>query len=92
MNEFWFCFVPLFVAVDSIGVLVRFLDITVSDFMIAGGILLLAISLRDLITGEKNNAKQIRKVSKVVKFWEVDPLERPRCHADMKLSASLTRQ
>lgn len=93
MNAFWLCFVPLFVAVDAIGVLplfvsltegidracqrtvifqsiitasivalvflgfgpllLGFLGITVSDFMIAGGILLLAISLSDLLTGEK---------------------------------------
>jgi multiple antibiotic resistance protein len=33
--------------------LLGFLGITVSDFMIAGGILLLAISLNDLLTGEK---------------------------------------
>ena len=86
-------FVPLFVAVDAVGVLpvflsltegmdrmrlrtviiqsvitasvvalvflafgplfLSFLGITVPDFMIAGGILLLAISLSDLITGEK---------------------------------------
>ena len=93
MDVFWLCFVPLFVAVDAIGVLplfvsltdgmdkaptriiiyqsvitasavalaflvfgpvlLRFLGITVPDFMIAGGILLLAISLSDLLTGEK---------------------------------------
>jgi multiple antibiotic resistance protein len=93
MNNFWLCFVPLFVAVDAIGVLpmflaltdgiertrlrrlivqsvitagsvavlftafgpllLGFLGITVPDFMIAGGILLLAISLSDLLTGEK---------------------------------------
>jgi multiple antibiotic resistance protein len=93
MNEFWLCFVPLFVAVDAVGVLpiflsltegldsarlprviaqsivtasvvgivflvsgpalLRFLGIEVSDFMIAGGVLLLAISLSDLLTGEK---------------------------------------
>ncbi|MDX9979490.1 MAG: MarC family protein [Lentisphaeria bacterium] len=93
MNDFWLCFVPLFVAVDAIGVLpmflalttglerarlrqlivqsvvtagsvavlfiafgpllLDFLGITVSDFMIAGGILLLVISLSDLLTGEK---------------------------------------
>jgi len=93
MYDFWLCFVPLFVAVDAIGVLplfisltegmdkiqlrtvivksvitastvalvflafgpvlLRFLGITVADFMIAGGILLLAISLSDLLTGEK---------------------------------------
>jgi len=93
MKAFWLCFVPLFVAVDAVGVLplflsltegmdrarlrivivqsvitastvalvflafgpvlLRFLGITVADFMIAGGILLLAISLSDLLTGEK---------------------------------------
>ena len=93
MHSFWLCFVPLFVAVDAVGilplflsltegmdrarlriviiqsvitaafvaliflafgpVLLRFLGITVPDFMIAGGILLLAISLRDLLTDEK---------------------------------------
>jgi len=93
MNTFWLCFVPLFVAVDAIGVmpmflalteglgpkrlravlvqsvvtaatvavlflaagpaLLRFLGITVPDFMIAGGLLLLAISLSDLLTGVK---------------------------------------
>ena len=94
MNSFWLCFVPLFVAVDAMGVLplllsliegmdsarlriviiqsiitasivaliflafgpvlLRFLGITVSDFMIAGGILLLAISLSDLLADGKN--------------------------------------
>lgn len=93
MNTFWLCFVPLFVAVDAIGVLpmflsltegldskrlrtviaqsvltaapvavifvlagpllLRFMGITVPDFMLAGGVLLLAISLNDLLTGEK---------------------------------------
>jgi len=93
MREFWLCFVPLFVAVDAIGVLplfisltdrmekarrnvviiqsvitaaivavvflwfgpvlLRFLSISVPDFMIAGGILLFAISLSDLLTGTK---------------------------------------
>ena len=93
MDAFWLCFVPLFVAVDAIGVLplfvsltdgmdkaqtrtvvyhsvitasvvalaflafgpvlLRFLGVTVSDFMIAGGILLLAISLSDLLSDEK---------------------------------------
>jgi len=87
-------FVPLFVAVDAIGVLplfvaltadydpkkllrlifqsivtasfvtlgflffgqniLRFLGVTVHDFMIGGGILLLTISLGDLLTGEKS--------------------------------------
>lgn len=93
MKTFWLCFVPLFVAVNVVGVLPLFvsltegmerdrrrtvvlqsiitasvvallfllfgppllgsLGITVSDFMIAGGILLLVISLSDLLTGEK---------------------------------------
>jgi len=93
MHDFWMCFVPLFVAVDAVGVLplflsltegmkraqlrsvifqsvltawlvalaflafgpalLRFLGITVSDFMIAGGLLLLVISLSDLLTGQK---------------------------------------
>ena len=93
MQEFWLCFVPLFVAVDAIGVLpiyisltdgleaharrtilvqsiitatvfslafiifgpalLTFLGVTVADFMIAGGSLLFAISLNDLLTGEK---------------------------------------
>jgi multiple antibiotic resistance protein len=92
MTEFWLCFVPLFVAVDAVGVLplfvaltegvdavrlrivvgqsvvtaavvalvflifgpelLRFLGITVLDFMVAGGLLLLAISLRDLLMGK----------------------------------------
>lgn len=93
MKTFLLCFVPLFVAVDALGVLPIFigltdglsepqkrkiliqslvtatavaliflaagpavlsaLNITVSDFMVAGGILLLVISLSDLLTGEK---------------------------------------
>lgn len=93
MKEFWLCFVPLFVAVDALGVLpifigltegfpspqrrsvliqslltasgvalvflatgpaaLRAVGITVPDFMVAGGILLLVISLTDLLTGEK---------------------------------------
>ena len=93
MKVFLLCFVPLFVAVDALGVLpifinltdgLRFqqrrkvliqslitatavamiflvigptvlktLNITVFDFMVAGGILLLVISLGDLLTGEK---------------------------------------
>lgn len=95
MREFMLCFVPLFVAVDAVGVLplflsltdgmpadrlkkvvaqsvataatvalvflafgpvlLRFMGITVSDFMIAGGILLLAISLNDLLAGGKRH-------------------------------------
>ena len=35
--------------------LLRFMGITVSDFMIAGGILLFAIALSDLLTGEKRH-------------------------------------
>lgn len=93
MSTFWLCFVPLFVAVDAIGVLPVFvsltesmsvpdcrrvvrqsvltasvvalafvafgpavlksLGITLPDFMIAGGALLFAISLSDLLTGAK---------------------------------------
>lgn len=93
METFLIAFVPLFVAVDAIGVLplfvsltegyekkrlpgliaqslltalavalvfvffgrsiLGFLGITVHDFMIAGGLLLLTISLGDLLTGEK---------------------------------------
>lgn len=93
MKEFWLCFVPLFVAVDAIGVLplflslteglrperlkkiiaqsvvtaatvalvfltfgpvlLRFMGITVSDFMIAGGVLLFALALNDLLVGGK---------------------------------------
>lgn len=95
MKEFWLCFVPLFVAVDAVGVLplflsltegldparlkkvvvqsvitastvalafiifgpviLRFMGITVSDFMISGGVLLFAIALSDLLTGEKRH-------------------------------------
>jgi len=36
-------------------VLLRFMGITVPDFMIAGGLLLLAISLSDLLAGEKKS-------------------------------------
>ena len=97
MKEFWLCFVPLFVAVDAIGVLpmflafienmdrktvhkiiylssltaslvavfflimgialLKFLGITIADFMIAGGILLFVISMSDLITEEKIQRK-----------------------------------
>jgi multiple antibiotic resistance protein len=93
MVEFWLCFIPLFVAVDAVGVLpmfvsltegfkpprvkavvlqsvltalvvalafltlgpaaLRFIGITVPDFMIAGGLLLLVISLNDLLSGQK---------------------------------------
>jgi len=93
MQHFWVCFVPLFVAVDALGVLPLFLGltegleprkvrrvlvqsvctagavalaflvggkvvlnllgITVADFMVAGGLLLFAISMNDLLTTEK---------------------------------------
>lgn len=93
MYEFWLCFIPLFVAVDAIGVLpmfvsltegmderqlrrvvvesvctalgvaltflvvgpqlLRFLGITVADFMIAGGLLLLVISITDILSGPR---------------------------------------
>ena len=95
MNDFWLCFVPLFVAVDAIGTLpiflgftegiktakvrkivlqsiltasivglaflflgeavLRMLGISVADFMIAGGIVLLVISINDIITFEKRH-------------------------------------
>jgi len=93
MKSFWLCFVPLFVAVNAMGVLpvfinltegvekkqvrkiilqsmvtalvvaiafialgmwiFRFLNITVADFMIAGGTLLFIISIRDILVAEK---------------------------------------
>ena len=97
MTSFWLCFVPLFVAVDAIGLLpvflgltegaqksqirkiifqstvtalvvalafiavgtalFRFLNISVADFMVAGGILLFIISIRDILSsGEKTSA------------------------------------
>ena len=95
MNDFWYSFIPLFVAVDAIGVLPLFisfteglnkqkirkviiqsvitaavvaalfiwtgqmvlglLGITVADFMIAGGTLLFAISLSDMLSMEKRH-------------------------------------
>jgi multiple antibiotic resistance protein len=95
LKEFWLCFVPLFVAVDALGVLpifasligaaeagqvnrlirtsiitalcvalpfiflgewvLRLLGITVADFMIAGGIILLMLSVRDLLSTEKRS-------------------------------------
>jgi multiple antibiotic resistance protein len=97
MKDFWLCFVPLFVAVDALGVLPAFvsltqdieaprvrrviwqsvatalcvalgfmalgtavldlLGITVADFMVAGGLLLFALSLGDLIAGAKLQPK-----------------------------------
>jgi multiple antibiotic resistance protein len=93
MGDFWLCFVPLFVAVDAVGVLPMFmgltegltarqrrrtillscltavfvalaflclgrgvlqlLGITVADFMIAGGILLLVFAMSDLLQLQK---------------------------------------
>ncbi|MDR0307136.1 MAG: MarC family protein [Chitinispirillales bacterium] len=90
MAAFWYCFVPLFVAVDSIGLLplfialvegrdktavrriivqsiltaiivglaflfvgeavLRFLGITVSDFLVAGGVILFLIAAKGLFT------------------------------------------
>jgi multiple antibiotic resistance protein len=97
MKAFWLSFVPLFVAVDAIGVLPMFmslsqgidparvrrvvfqsvitalavallfmaigtallhlLGITLSDFMIAGGILLFVISMSDLLSHEKSQRR-----------------------------------
>ena len=93
MDTFWLCFIPIFVAVDAVGVLPLFvsltegfnrrqihtaivqsvatalavgiaflltgneilqlLGITIADFMIAGGILLFALSTSDLLVFEK---------------------------------------
>ncbi len=93
IKEFWLCFVPLFIAVDSIGILpiymsltegvdksrinkvilqsmvtalavglaflifgrivLRFLNVGVADFMVAGGALLFIITLKDLLSAEK---------------------------------------
>ncbi len=95
MHSFWLCFIPLFVAVDAIGILPLYLTLTegiqetrrkrvllhsvitalvvgttflivgntiisvlgiaISDFMIAGGILLLMFSITDLVTYEKRS-------------------------------------
>jgi multiple antibiotic resistance protein len=95
MNVFWFTFIPLFVAVDAIGVLPFFinlteglsqeklrkiiiqstatamavalvfifggkfildiLNVTVADFMIAGGTLLFVISLNDMLSTDKKH-------------------------------------
>jgi multiple antibiotic resistance protein len=97
MKEFWLCFVPLFVAVDAIGVLplylalvqdvekerlprilqqsvitamavalgfvalgvgvLKLLGITIADFMVAGGLLLLIISISDILATEKARQK-----------------------------------
>lgn len=97
MKSFWLCFVPLFVAVDVIGLLPLFisltsgmnkkqirkiilqstitalavalifiavgtgifklLNISVADFMIAGGSLLFVISIRDILAADKQPAQ-----------------------------------
>lgn len=94
MKSFWLCFVPLFVAVDVIGLLpvfisltvgmnkkqirkvilqstitalvvalifvavgtgiFRLLNISVADFMVAGGLLLFVISIRDILASDKS--------------------------------------
>ncbi len=105
MKTFLLCFVPLFVAVDAVGVLplflsltegldtralravvvqsvltalivaiaflalgptlLTFLGITIPDFMIAGGLLLFAISLKDLLLGEKRPVADIESLGAV---------------------------
>jgi multiple antibiotic resistance protein len=90
MENFWFCFIPIFVAIDPIGILpfyqsfthpfsttkkraiawqsvftafvvtvvflfigkplLRYLGVSVGDFMIAGGSVLFVISLKDLLS------------------------------------------
>lgn len=97
MNDFWLCFVPLFIAVDAFGVLpifmgltqgvekpslrllivrsamaalivafiflmlghavLKLLGITVADFMVAGGIVLFALALADLLATDKLQSK-----------------------------------
>jgi multiple antibiotic resistance protein len=97
LKAFLLCFVPLFVAVDAIGILplfltltrdtpgktvhriigqsvctaaavallfalagpalLRLLGITVADFMIAGGILLFVVSMRDITTTDKSERR-----------------------------------
>lgn len=103
MNDFWLCFVPMFVAVDALGVLplflglterlserdrnrvvrqsvftaalvamaflvggsalLRALGVTVPDFMIAGGLLLFLIAVRDILGGV--NARSARNGSDI---------------------------
>ncbi len=97
MEHFWLCFVPLFVAVDPVGLLpiywnltegvpeadqrrilrqsmvtaavvavaflflgqwiFRLLEITVADFMIAGGVLLFIIAMSDLLSVGKQQRR-----------------------------------
>lgn len=97
MEAFWLCFVPLFVAVDAIGILplylglteglaqsqrrriivqsvvtalcvaigfllagqwlFRRLGITANDFMTAGGVLLFAIAMSDMLSADKPPAR-----------------------------------
>jgi multiple antibiotic resistance protein len=97
MKDFWLCFVPLFVAVDPIGILpmfigltqgvergrvrriiaqsvltalavalvflglgkviLRYLGITIADFMVAGGALLFVLALSDLLAVEKRQRR-----------------------------------
>jgi multiple antibiotic resistance protein len=95
MEDFWLCFVPLFVAVDAFGILplfigstegsdaalrrriiaqsmltvtpvtlvfvlagspfLRLLGIPVADFMVAGGVLLFALSLSELVAPHRSS-------------------------------------
>lgn len=97
MEGFWLCFVPLFIAVDPLGILplfmaltqdlsleklrevaiqsvvtalavsllfliggtyiLRLLGLSVADFMVSGGLLLLIMSVVDLISVEKKRKK-----------------------------------
>jgi multiple antibiotic resistance protein len=106
MEHFWYCFIPLFVAVDAIGSLpqflglaggleegrrrtlvwqsgltawlvglcflvagnrlLKFLDISIADFMVAGGILLFCFSLNDLLSREKAGSPGLREEVGVV--------------------------
>lgn len=106
MKSFWLCFVPLFVAVDAIGVLpifmnlieeiderkirkiilqsmvtalivalafiavgtamLKLLGISVADFMIAGGVLLFVLSIRNILSAEKRpNAVDLESMGAV---------------------------
>lgn len=99
MSIFWLCFVPLFVAVDPLGILplfmsltqdmsvedkrkvtvqsvftallvailfvwggpwlLRLLGLTIGDFMVAGGLLLLTMSITDLLSTDKARRKAV---------------------------------